>query len=78
MYAKPQLEIYTDELEASHGSTIGQLEEDRLFYLASRGIREEEARKMLILAFADTLINSVTNTKAVEKIHQDFEQSYYN
>lgn len=78
MYAKPQLEIYTDELEASHGSTIGQLEEDLLFYLCSRGIRKDEARKMLILAFADTLINSVANTKALERIHQDFEHSYKN
>jgi len=78
MYAKPQLEIYTDELEASHGSTIGQLEEDLLFYIRSRGISLEEARKMLILAFADTLINSVKNPEALEKIHQDFEQSYYN
>lgn len=78
MYAKPQLEIYTDKLEASHGSTIGQLEEDLLFYLRSRGIGEEEARKMLILAFADTLINSVKNAQALAKIHQDFEQSYYN
>jgi len=78
MYAKPQLEIYTDELEASHGSTIGQLEEDMLFYLRSRGITNEEARKMLILAFADTLIESVSNTKALEKIHQDFEHAYKN
>ena len=78
MYAKPQLEIYTDELEASHGSTIGQLEEDMLFYLRSRGITNDEARKMLILAFADTLMNSVTNEKALKRIHQDFEKSYKN
>ena len=77
MYAKPQLEIYTDELEASHGSTIGQLEEDLLFYLRSRGISLEEARKMLVLAFADTLIDSVKNKNALEKIHKDFEKSYY-
>ena len=77
MYAKPQLEIYTDELEASHGSTIGQLEEDSLFYLRSRGISLEEARKMLVLAFADTLIDSVKNRSALKMIHKDFEKSYY-
>ena len=77
MYAKPQLEIYTDELEASHGSTIGQLEEDLLFYLRSRGISLEESRKILVLAFADTLIDSVKNKSALEKIHKDFEKSYY-
>ncbi|MFK5938540.1 MAG: SufD family Fe-S cluster assembly protein [Sulfurimonas sp.] len=77
MYAKPQLEIYTDELEASHGSTIGQLEEDLLFYLRSRGISLEESRKMLVLAFADTLIDGVKNSHALKTIHQDFNKAYY-
>jgi len=48
MASKPQLEIYIDELEASHGSTTGQLDGKQLFYLRSRGITEIEARKMLI------------------------------
>ncbi len=78
MYAKPQLEIYIDELEASHGSTIGQLDIDALFYLRSRGIALEEARKMLVLAFADTLIDTIGNKEVVEKIHADFEAAYYN
>jgi Fe-S cluster assembly protein SufD len=77
MYAKPQLEIYIDELEASHGATIGQLDIDALFYLRSRGISLDEARKMLVLAFADTLIDTVVNKEAVEKIHADFEAAYY-
>ncbi|MFT7004082.1 MAG: Fe-S cluster assembly protein SufD [Sulfurimonas sp.] len=78
MYAKPQLEIYIDELEASHGSTIGQLDIDALFYLRSRGIALDEARKMLVLAFADTLIDTIGNKEAVDKIHADFEATYYN
>jgi len=77
MYAKPQLEIYIDELEASHGATIGQLDIDALFYLRSRGISLDEARKMLVLAFADILIDTLTNKEAVEKIHTDFETAYY-
>lgn len=77
MYAKPQLEIYTDELKASHGATIGQLDEDALFYIRSRGIALEEARKMLVLAFADTLIDTVGNDETVEKIHSNFETAYY-
>ena len=77
MYAKPQLEIYIDELEASHGSTIGQLDIDALFYLRSRGIALDEARKMLVLAFADTLIDTVGNEEAVKNIHADFEAAYY-
>jgi Fe-S cluster assembly protein SufD len=77
MYAKPQLEIYIDELEASHGSTIGQLDIDALFYLRSRGIALDEARKILVLAFADTLIDTVGNEEAVKNIHADFEAAYY-
>lgn len=77
MYAKPQLEIYIDELEASHGATIGQLDEDALFYLRSRGIREDEARKMLVLAFADVLIESIGEGTIAERIHADFEAAYF-
>lgn len=77
MYAKPQLEIYTDELEASHGATIGRLDENALFYLRSRGIAESEARKMLVLAFADVLIDSVGEGGIAERIRADFESAYF-
>ncbi|MDQ7083562.1 MAG: SufD family Fe-S cluster assembly protein [Sulfurovum sp.] len=50
MISKPQLEIYIDELEASHGATTGQLDEQQLFYLQSRGISYIEARKILVIA----------------------------
>ena len=49
---KPQLEIYADDVKCTHGATIGQIEEDALFYLRSRGIDEGSARKLLLLAFA--------------------------
>lgn len=49
---KPQLEIYADDVKCTHGATIGQIEEDALFYLRSRGIREAEARRLLLQAFA--------------------------
>mgnify|MGYP002629728187 CR=1 FL=1 len=77
MYAKPQLEIHTDELEASHGSTIGQLEEDALFYLRSRGIGLEDAKKTLVLAFANTLIDTLGDGEIFDKIHSDFDKTYY-
>ncbi len=76
MYAKPQLEIYTDELEASHGSTTGQLDEAQLFYLRSRGIAEEEARRMLVLAFADTLIEGIGDAAYVERVRAEFEEAF--
>jgi Fe-S cluster assembly protein SufD len=75
MYAKPQLEIYTDELEASHGSTIGSLDEDALFYLCSRGIKQEEAKKMLVLAFANSFIDKLSDEVFAKALHADFEQT---
>jgi Fe-S cluster assembly protein SufD len=50
---KPQLEIYADDVKCTHGATIGQMEENALFYLRSRGIDEISARKLLLLAFAN-------------------------
>ncbi len=49
---KPQLEIYADDVKCTHGATIGQIEENSLFYLRSRGLDEASAREMLLLAFA--------------------------
>lgn len=77
MEAKPQLEIYTDELEASHGSSTGQLDEAALFYLRSRGIGLDEARKMLILSFANEMIAEVQDETLAEQIRDDFEAAYY-
>src|SRR5262249_35038935 len=49
---KPQLEIYADDVKCTHGATIGQLAEEALFYLRSRGIEEQTARELLLGAFA--------------------------
>lgn len=56
---KPQLEIFADDVKCSHGATVGELDSDTLFYLQSRGIGELEARKILTLAFASELLNTV-------------------
>lgn len=77
MVSKPQLEIYIDELEASHGATTGQLDETQLFYLQSRGITKHEAKKMLIIAFANTLIETVKDARHQEMIFDSFEQAFY-
>jgi len=53
---KPELEIYADDVKCSHGATVGELDQDALFYLRSRGLPEPEARGMLVRAFlADAL-----------------------
>ncbi|MDP6037952.1 MAG: Fe-S cluster assembly protein SufD, partial [Candidatus Latescibacteria bacterium] len=56
---KPQLEIYADEVKCSHGATVGQLDENALFYLQARGIPKPEARRILLRAFADDVVGRV-------------------
>ncbi|CAN5569746.1 Fe-S cluster assembly protein SufD [soil metagenome] len=59
MNTKPQLEIFADDVKCSHGATTGQIDEEALFYLRSRGIAEPEARALLNHAFAADVINQV-------------------
>lgn len=59
MHCKPQLEIYNDDVKCSHGATTGQLNNDALFYMRSRGIPEAEARTMLMQAFMVDVIDNV-------------------
>lgn len=56
---KPQLEIYADDVKCSHGTTVGQLEPEQLFYLRSRGIEPTTAMKMLCLGFAEEILDSI-------------------
>ena len=59
MDTKPQLEIYADDVKCSHGATVGQIDEDALFYLQSRGINKREARLMLMFGFAHEVIQNI-------------------
>ena len=56
---KPELEIYNDDVKCAHGATIGQLDENQLFYLKSRGLAHEEARQLLTFAFADEVLTGI-------------------
>ena len=64
--SKPQLEIYADDVKCSHGCTIGQLDDDALFYMRSRGIREKEAKAVLTYAFASEAVNNFTIAEVKE------------
>ena len=57
--SKPQLEIFADDVKCSHGCTIGQMDEEALFYLRSRGIPKKEAKALLTYAFANNVLESV-------------------
>ncbi len=59
MYTKPQLEIYTDDVKCSHGSTVGQLDQEALFYMQTRGISLPVAQKLLMQAFMSDVIDGV-------------------
>jgi Fe-S cluster assembly protein SufD len=63
---KPQLEIYADDVKCTHGATIGQLNDESIFYLRSRGIGRENARRMLIHAFAGEIIERIKCVPARE------------
>lgn len=77
---KPQLEIWADDVKCSHGCTIGQLDEEALFYLQARGIPHQSAKAMLLYAFALDVLTSIKNEtlKAYldqlisERLHKNF------
>ena len=56
---KPQLEIFADDVKCSHGCTVGQLNDEGLFYLQSRGISEKNAKALLLHAFAEDILEHI-------------------
>jgi len=62
---KPELEIYADDVKCTHGATVGQLDDDMLFYLRSRAVDEKTARSLLTYAFADEVISEI-NLKEIQ------------
>ena len=62
---KPELEIYADDVKCTHGATVGQLDDDMLFYLRSRAVDEKTARSLLTYAFADEVISEI-NIKEIQ------------
>ena len=66
--AKPELEIYADDVACSHGSTCGAVDETALFYLRSRGVPEAEAKDMMVLAFVDEAIQEIEDDAVADVI----------
>ena len=59
--AKPELEIYADDVKCSHGSTSGNIDENSIFYLMSRGLSYEQSKKLLTDGFLNEVIEKITN-----------------
>lgn len=78
---KPQLEIFADDVKCSHGATVGQLEEEELFYLATRGLPPERAQALLTFGFAEDILSKIKlasvheqlDKAVLEKLHQSLE-----
>ena len=72
--SKPQLEIYADDVKCSHGCTIGQLDDDALFYMRTRGINKEDAKTILTFAFASEAIEKLTIDELVDITKKEMEK----
>lgn len=79
--AKPQLEIYADDVKCSHGCTIGQFDDEALFYLRARGIKESTAKKVLLEAFAGEALDKISLAPVKEYvevlIHRNFSSKIH-
>jgi Fe-S cluster assembly protein SufD len=74
--SKPELEIYADDVKCSHGSTTGQLDEEAVFYLRARGLSEMSARKLMISAFINDVIEKVENEEVKEFVFNILQQRF--
>ena len=63
IHTKPELEIYADDVKCTHGATVGQLDDKAMFYLRTRGMNKEDARKLLMRAYVGEIIEKINNKK---------------
>lgn len=76
MYTQPMLEIYADDVKCSHGATVGQLDEQALFYMQQRGISREEARMLLKFAFVGEVIDAIALEALRDRLHHLVEKRF--
>ncbi len=73
VHTKPQLEIYADDVKCSHGATVGQLDEEAIFYLRSRGVGRNDARMILVRAFAGEILANIKVAALRERLEESME-----
>ena len=73
MNSNPQLEIYADDVRCTHGSTTGQISEDALFYLRSRGLDAVSAKALLVNGFANEVVDDINNEEVRDYARQLLE-----
>jgi len=74
MNSNPQLEIYADDVKCSHGSTTGQIDEDALFYLQSRGISKMDAMELMVAGFANEVLDKIPHPEIKKILHTYFTE----
>ncbi|MBI29409.1 MAG: Fe-S cluster assembly protein SufD [Pelagibacteraceae bacterium] len=67
---KPELKIYADDVKCSHGSTVGEIDREQLYYLQSRGINKKESEKLLIKAFTKDVLENMKNKESLNRIDE--------
>ncbi len=72
-YSKPNLEIFADDVKASHGSTTGQVDPEQLFYLRSRGLSQEKANQILLSGFCEEILQEISSLIIKEQVELNFE-----
>ncbi|MDR0725363.1 MAG: Fe-S cluster assembly protein SufD [Prevotellaceae bacterium] len=78
IYTKPQLEIYADDVKCSHGATVGQLNEEAMFYMQSRGISKSTAQLLLMSGFANEILDKIKNPEFKEFVLSRIEKKIRN
>jgi Fe-S cluster assembly protein SufD len=76
MFTQPMLEIYADDVKCAHGSTVGQLNDQALFYMRQRGISEREARTLLMQAFIGEVIDLIELEPLRNRLHYLVEKRF--
>lgn len=76
IFSKPELEIYADDVKCSHGCTVGQLDEEALFYLRSRGLSRDAAHRLLVQAFASDIIEKIEIEEVKTSIERFIEDKF--
>jgi len=74
--SKPELEIYADDVRCSHGSTTGQLDDDAIYYLRTRGISEHKAKKLMVAAFVGEVLEKIDNKDVRKKVDNHFLENF--
>ncbi|MCH9633412.1 MAG: hypothetical protein S4CHLAM7_01370 [Chlamydiae bacterium] len=75
-YSKPNLEIYADDVKASHGSTTGQIDKEQLFYLQSRGLTSSQAKQILLKGFCDEILESIPSHLIKTQLAKELEKYF--